>query len=751
MLKQPFELELEFTKLFSYVKTHEWILPEVQDVFATSSIPDHELMEQKKLLNKLKSSLNDFDIKIWNKHTQFVNPAGKILQAVRRDVNPELPTQAWCKFYEILSYADVIPHSCKSTIFAMHLCEAPGGFICSLNHYLKSHQQFRGVKFHWVANALNPYYEGNSLDHCILDDRLICNTLRSWYFGNDNTGDIMQPDFIAGLQSHCNNNLSQNCIDIVTADGSFNCQNQPAEQETVVAHLKYTEMFTALHFLCHGGTLVMKMFTLFEHHSVCLIYLLCCWFDSVSVTKPASSKAGNSEVYIVARGYCGLGKTMEYLKKLKEFHPFQTVIKENCAMIPCTLIPKSFLKQHVECTTMFAAHQKAAINRNLYYYSHRSSNDTAAIKNLQHVFTQQYFDVCELRRLPRKYFIAKSPVLKSHLKQIPRLEGTFGQRITPLSVPFSEAEGQNKCDQTAMAFRDISFMHMPPNSIDTAQVCIKSGKELNDIKSSLYCTTDIIVRYISAASTVQSRNLLSAFTFEQACTTSDFLANKLIKELCSCTGSVIEIEVIPGVNQIGQHFKSTVFSNMSSQQYHSVSLSDVSNKCCTETHPILIVSFMVLSDFSKWPELSLRSCCLQVIMAVIKSLCNQDSCLLVLPSVLTRLVAHALWFLCQYFSEIMLQPISLRTSPPAVMFVGKSFHARTESQTSVLLNVIQSALERLGCDDGTDALELLPATKLVVDEGRKETIHEHFATLLKHANEFCFEQLTAKFENLINV
>lgn len=62
--------------------------------------------------------------------------------------------------------------------------------MSSLNHYLCTH--YPDLKWHWVANTLNPYYEGNSLNRMIPDDRLIKNTLERWDFGLDNTGDIMQ-------------------------------------------------------------------------------------------------------------------------------------------------------------------------------------------------------------------------------------------------------------------------------------------------------------------------------------------------------------------------------------------------------------------------------------------------------------------------------------------------------------------------------------------------------------------------------
>ena len=69
----------------------------------------------------------------------------------------------------------------------------------------------------------------------------------------------------------------------MTADGSINCQNDPAEQESVVSQLHYCEVITALSILAAGGAFVLKMFTMFEHSTVCLMYLLNCVFQKVEL------------------------------------------------------------------------------------------------------------------------------------------------------------------------------------------------------------------------------------------------------------------------------------------------------------------------------------------------------------------------------------------------------------------------------------------------------------------------------------
>lgn len=69
---------------------------------------------------------------------------------------------------------------------------------------------------------------------------------------------------------------------------------------------------------------MIKMFTFFEYDTVCLLYLLGCAFESINVMKPATSKEGNSEVYVVCREFKGAEEVEPYLNDLlyiSEFFP----------------------------------------------------------------------------------------------------------------------------------------------------------------------------------------------------------------------------------------------------------------------------------------------------------------------------------------------------------------------------------------------------------------------------------------------
>ena len=86
----------------------------------------------------------------------------------------------------------------------VHLCEAPGAFICATNFYHNQHFEKKGWlsyprQWEWTGLSLNPYYEGNDQEAMVDDDRFIIDTYNRWYFGGDNTGNILNKYNIEGL------------------------------------------------------------------------------------------------------------------------------------------------------------------------------------------------------------------------------------------------------------------------------------------------------------------------------------------------------------------------------------------------------------------------------------------------------------------------------------------------------------------------------------------------------------------------
>ncbi|XP_059848463.1 cap-specific mRNA (nucleoside-2'-O-)-methyltransferase 2 [Hypanus sabinus] len=399
------DIEKLFNKKFSFQKPEgdKWVLPDAPDAPSGEPKLSDKLEKLKVSLNRVKDQLSDKDLEKWHPHTRSTNWAGKIISRVRQSTNAELCTQAWCKFYEVLGTFPVLPEAALQAgkLNSVHLCEAPGAFITSLNHYLRSN--YASCDWKWVANTLNPYHEGNDMGTMIADDRLIVGTLSRWYFGPDDTGNVMDRRHLEGLIEFTRDQ-GMETIHLVTADGSVDCQDDPGEQEARVAPLHYCEAVTALRLLSPGGSLVLKMFTLFERPSACLIYLLNCCFEQVHVFKPATSKAGNSEVYIVCLEYRGRSVLGSHLEELER--GFGPGLPRDSALARSAL-PPTFLRQLEDCCSVFHQHQTTTIRENLRLFAGSTPREAERLAQRRNCAADHYLRHFRLSNLSRRHWVLK--------------------------------------------------------------------------------------------------------------------------------------------------------------------------------------------------------------------------------------------------------------------------------------------------------------------------------------------------------
>jgi cap2 methyltransferase len=375
------------------------------------------LLKLKEELNATKNRLNHYELEEWNRHTTARNPANEIVTSIKRS-GCEFVTNAWCKMYEILgTYPVVNPDNVE--VKSMHLCEAPGGFITALNHFLK--QNNPKVQFTWTATTLNPYYEGNSSNYTIFDDRFILPSLERWYFGVDQTGNIMNLENIEGMRRQYSG------VDLVTADGSIDCHDTPEQQEMVVAKLHMTETIIALKLLKAGGSFVLKMFTMFEDSSVNLMYLLNCCFREVNVFKPATSKGGNSEVYIVCLQFDADVCNEQYLNKV-----LTQTLADTGIVFPFYTLPDSFLQQLVECARFFKEQQETVIENNIFNFRSTSNDELEKLAMLRDDCVREYNTRYRLGRVDESLRLYKKYCYSQNFYNLnPRTnEGSYAARQT---------------------------------------------------------------------------------------------------------------------------------------------------------------------------------------------------------------------------------------------------------------------------------------------------------------------------------
>lgn len=160
-------------------------------------------------------------------------------------------TQAWLKFYEILSNIPELISSVDLTadrFTSLHLCEAPGAFISALMSFWATEHSERPYFPDWYAATLNPHHEESDPGAVIRVDTLILEFPNRWEFGTvsldisqfltssylkDNTGNIFNFGSLASLKGKQ--------FHLVTADGGVDCSADPEFQEQNSADLKAAE------------------------------------------------------------------------------------------------------------------------------------------------------------------------------------------------------------------------------------------------------------------------------------------------------------------------------------------------------------------------------------------------------------------------------------------------------------------------------------------------------------------------------
>ncbi|XP_075227522.1 cap-specific mRNA (nucleoside-2'-O-)-methyltransferase 2-like [Lycorma delicatula] len=340
-----------------------------------------ELEDLKIHLNEIKSLLDDFNLNDWRQHTKKVNIAAEVMRHVRKHIKPDMLTQAWLKFYEIVASKrfDFIPTQAKKNklLNSVHLCETTGDFITSLNHYLQLN--YSSLEWDWLASTLNPHHEQNSLPYMINDDRLICNALHKWNFGEDATGNLFN---------------KKNVEFLVTTDGSIDFQSSPGEQESLVCPLLYAEVITAIHILKPEGSFLIKIFTFLECETICLLYLLSKLFHKVSVFKPATSKEGYSEVYVVCLRF---RHPKNFHKVLDDLHSKYDIT--NKTMFGLETISEDFMRQLKKCASFFVQYQENVILSNIKLFNNMSDFERKELEFLQKTIAKEYVSRYKLEKL----------------------------------------------------------------------------------------------------------------------------------------------------------------------------------------------------------------------------------------------------------------------------------------------------------------------------------------------------------------
>lgn len=203
-------------------------------------------------------------------------------------------TNAWMKCWEMIHTFNLVPVDHPDTFTIFCNAEFPGAFILALNHYIKT--QTKSKKYEWYANSLWPS-DGKGANKEIFKDsfKLYEKYPTHWLMNAENGGSVLDPKMIKIIEDQLSDK-----VDLYTSDIGIGAEFDEEEAE---APLNLGQIICALKTLKEGGTMVCKMFLFFKPFNMSLLRLLCNVFKNFYVTKPLASRGGNSEIYIIGKGY----------------------------------------------------------------------------------------------------------------------------------------------------------------------------------------------------------------------------------------------------------------------------------------------------------------------------------------------------------------------------------------------------------------------------------------------------------------
>jgi len=253
--------------------------------FENSCIDENLLKE----LYKCKCKIDDVDLNKWEKYKKLYNDYEYIYTSSNKSKNISNISpisRSYFKIHEIMKDFDLnILNNCGC------IAEGPGGFI----------------------NCLLDMNAGNISGITLLTNDKKIPFWSTKLFNKDNiylnkhkfTGDIYRKkvsyDFIDEVKK-------KGLCDLVTADGGFDYSNDFNKQELLSYKLIYCEILIALNIQQNNGSFILKVFDIFYHKTIQLLYLLYLSYDKIYIYKPTVSRSSNSEKYIVCKGFKGFNK-----------------------------------------------------------------------------------------------------------------------------------------------------------------------------------------------------------------------------------------------------------------------------------------------------------------------------------------------------------------------------------------------------------------------------------------------------------
>jgi len=247
------------------------------------------------LFDKIKYDLNETKSKLdsikknstWTEFNKIID-LYKMLKIRLADYNVQHYTNAWAKYYELISHYKLI----TDNITAFFNAELPGTGICATNHFVKTHN----IEMNWRASSL--------IDKNALGDRykLVANNPEKWLMDDNNNGDTTLLSNLLDFERK----IGDNKVDFYAHDAGIDVTNEYNEQEEANSKIHFGCAIAGFLTLKIGGNFIAKQYSYFHTFTWNAILIYAGLFNEFYICKPYTSRPYNSEIYLVGKGFKGL-------------------------------------------------------------------------------------------------------------------------------------------------------------------------------------------------------------------------------------------------------------------------------------------------------------------------------------------------------------------------------------------------------------------------------------------------------------
>lgn len=240
------------------------------------------------------------------------DPFQNLCSHLRKKEGIDNCNRGWLKMFELLTVQGLLNFkfysastgSDRKTIYALFNGELPGGFLCATQHFVKS----RGLTLAWLASSLHPTATATALDDTF---NILKEHPKKWLMTNKDhqNGDMTDPASVDHLVTATGAALKSirpaTKVNLYVADGGMDIDKQYSHQEVLHQGILLGEIITCMKVLARGGNAVVKCYTFCTDFMRSLIALCAFSFEQMLVSKPVTSRPGNTEVYLILLNYKG--------------------------------------------------------------------------------------------------------------------------------------------------------------------------------------------------------------------------------------------------------------------------------------------------------------------------------------------------------------------------------------------------------------------------------------------------------------